>query len=117
MTGSGWDYGSVLCIFTIKTLNLLYKYCIIIATVLVKTFSFISFSEQVSAFNASYSDSGLFGVYTISQAAVAGDVSIPLLRQESVPHHKLFNKVKAVFFVVKIKLIKGVDVISVLPGD
>lgn len=31
---------------------------------------------QVSAFNASYSDSGLFGVYTISQAAAAGDVSV-----------------------------------------
>ncbi|CAI9537259.1 unnamed protein product [Staurois parvus] len=29
---------------------------------------------DVSAFNASYSDSGLFGVYTISQAASAGDV-------------------------------------------
>ncbi|XP_032357555.1 cytochrome b-c1 complex subunit 2, mitochondrial isoform X2 [Etheostoma spectabile] len=29
---------------------------------------------DVSAFNSSYSDSGLFGVYTISQAAVAGDV-------------------------------------------
>ncbi|KAJ3608216.1 hypothetical protein NHX12_025266 [Muraenolepis orangiensis] len=28
----------------------------------------------VSAFNTSYSDSGLFGVYTISQAASAGDV-------------------------------------------
>uniref|UniRef100_A0A668AJ58 Ubiquinol-cytochrome c reductase core protein 2b n=1 Tax=Myripristis murdjan TaxID=586833 RepID=A0A668AJ58_9TELE len=32
---------------------------------------------DATAFNASYSDSGLFGVYTISQAAVAGDVSIP----------------------------------------
>jgi hypothetical protein len=30
---------------------------------------------QVSAFNAIYSDSGLFGIYTISQAAAAGDVS------------------------------------------
>lgn len=30
---------------------------------------------QVSAFNASYSDSGLFGIYTISQAASAADVS------------------------------------------
>ncbi|XP_029933433.1 cytochrome b-c1 complex subunit 2, mitochondrial isoform X2 [Myripristis murdjan] len=29
---------------------------------------------DATAFNASYSDSGLFGVYTISQAAVAGDV-------------------------------------------
>ncbi|XP_042560701.1 cytochrome b-c1 complex subunit 2, mitochondrial isoform X2 [Clupea harengus] len=29
---------------------------------------------DVSAFNAGYSDSGLFGVYTISQAADAGDV-------------------------------------------
>ncbi|XP_068100921.1 cytochrome b-c1 complex subunit 2, mitochondrial [Hyperolius riggenbachi] len=29
---------------------------------------------DVSAFNASYSDSGLFGVYTVSQAATAGDV-------------------------------------------
>ncbi|XP_055360562.1 cytochrome b-c1 complex subunit 2, mitochondrial isoform X2 [Betta splendens] len=29
---------------------------------------------DVSAFNTSYSDSGLFGVYTISQAAAAGDV-------------------------------------------
>lgn len=29
---------------------------------------------DVSAFNASYSDSGLFGFYTISQAASAGDV-------------------------------------------
>ncbi|GAB5583002.1 cytochrome b-c1 complex subunit 2 [Prionailurus iriomotensis] len=28
---------------------------------------------DVSAFNASYSDSGLFGIYTISQAAAAGD--------------------------------------------
>uniref|UniRef100_A0A673AHM0 Cytochrome b-c1 complex subunit 2, mitochondrial-like n=1 Tax=Sphaeramia orbicularis TaxID=375764 RepID=A0A673AHM0_9TELE len=31
---------------------------------------------DVSAFNVGYSDSGLFGFYTISQAAVAGDVSI-----------------------------------------
>lgn len=29
---------------------------------------------DVSAFNASYSDSGLFGIYTISQAAAAGDI-------------------------------------------
>uniref|UniRef100_A0A452TX04 Cytochrome b-c1 complex subunit 2, mitochondrial n=1 Tax=Ursus maritimus TaxID=29073 RepID=A0A452TX04_URSMA len=29
---------------------------------------------DVSAFNASYSDSGLFGIYTISQAAAAGEV-------------------------------------------
>nr|DBA20242.1 TPA: hypothetical protein GDO54_015954 [Pyxicephalus adspersus] len=29
---------------------------------------------DVSAFNANYSDSGLFGVYTVSQAAAAGDV-------------------------------------------
>uniref|UniRef100_G3TFF0 Cytochrome b-c1 complex subunit 2, mitochondrial n=1 Tax=Loxodonta africana TaxID=9785 RepID=G3TFF0_LOXAF len=29
---------------------------------------------DVSAFNAGYSDSGLFGIYTISQAAAAGDV-------------------------------------------
>ncbi|XP_012860922.1 cytochrome b-c1 complex subunit 2, mitochondrial [Echinops telfairi] len=29
---------------------------------------------DVSAFNASYSDSGLFGIYTVSQAAAAGDV-------------------------------------------
>uniref|UniRef100_A0A8C5KEE3 Ubiquinol cytochrome c reductase core protein 2 n=1 Tax=Jaculus jaculus TaxID=51337 RepID=A0A8C5KEE3_JACJA len=29
---------------------------------------------DVSAFNANYSDSGLFGIYTISQAAAAGDV-------------------------------------------
>ncbi|KAG7491863.1 hypothetical protein MATL_G00007880 [Megalops atlanticus] len=29
---------------------------------------------DASAFNASYSDSGLFGVYTISQASAAGDV-------------------------------------------
>ncbi|MBZ3870757.1 Cytochrome b-c1 complex subunit 2, mitochondrial, partial [Sciurus carolinensis] len=29
---------------------------------------------DVCAFNASYSDSGLFGIYTISQAAAAGDV-------------------------------------------
>lgn len=34
------------------------------------------FFSQVSAFNASYSDSGLFGVYTISQAAAAGDVCL-----------------------------------------
>ncbi|XP_054098639.1 cytochrome b-c1 complex subunit 2, mitochondrial isoform X2 [Callithrix jacchus] len=31
-------------------------------------------ASQVSAFNASYSDSGLFGIYTISQATAAGDV-------------------------------------------
>lgn len=29
---------------------------------------------DVSAFNASYSDSGLFGIYTVAQAAAAGDV-------------------------------------------
>uniref|UniRef100_A0A8C9QQW1 Cytochrome b-c1 complex subunit 2, mitochondrial n=1 Tax=Spermophilus dauricus TaxID=99837 RepID=A0A8C9QQW1_SPEDA len=29
---------------------------------------------DVCAFNASYSDSGLFGIYTVSQAAAAGDV-------------------------------------------
>lgn len=29
---------------------------------------------DVSAFNASYSDSGLFGIYTVSQATTAGDV-------------------------------------------
>lgn len=31
--------------------------------------------QQASAFNASYSDSGLFGVYTIAQADSARDVS------------------------------------------
>lgn len=31
---------------------------------------------QATAFNASYSDSGLFGVYTISQADSAGEVNI-----------------------------------------
>ncbi|XP_035521256.1 cytochrome b-c1 complex subunit 2, mitochondrial isoform X2 [Morone saxatilis] len=36
---------------------------------------------DVSAFNTSYSDSGLFGVYTISQAAVAGDVIKAALAQ------------------------------------
>uniref|UniRef100_A0A8D3E4G6 Ubiquinol-cytochrome c reductase core protein 2b n=1 Tax=Scophthalmus maximus TaxID=52904 RepID=A0A8D3E4G6_SCOMX len=36
---------------------------------------------DVSAFNASYSDSGLFGVYTISQAAAAGDVIAAALAQ------------------------------------
>lgn len=58
-------------------------------------------SEQVSAFNASYSDSGLFGVYTISQVADAGDVSIPQSRQASVHQHKLFDKEAAVFFFPK----------------
>lgn len=46
--------------------------------------SFIVF--QVSAFNASYSDSGLFGIYTISQAAAAGDVSCKLINS-----HKLLS--------------------------
>ncbi|XP_040885469.1 cytochrome b-c1 complex subunit 2, mitochondrial isoform X1 [Toxotes jaculatrix] len=36
---------------------------------------------DVSAFNASYSDSGLFGVYTISQVAAAGDVIKAALAQ------------------------------------
>ncbi|XP_017273741.1 cytochrome b-c1 complex subunit 2, mitochondrial isoform X2 [Kryptolebias marmoratus] len=36
---------------------------------------------DVSAFNASYSDSGLFGVYTISQSAAAGDVIRAALTQ------------------------------------
>ncbi|XP_012731562.2 cytochrome b-c1 complex subunit 2, mitochondrial isoform X2 [Fundulus heteroclitus] len=36
---------------------------------------------DVSAFNASYSDSGLFGVYTISQTAAAGDVIKAALAQ------------------------------------
>lgn len=34
------------------------------------------FPNQVSAFSAGYSDSGLFGVYSISQAGAAGDVSV-----------------------------------------
>lgn len=40
---------------------------------------------DVSAFNASYSDSGLFGIYTVSQAAAAGDVI-----------NAAYNQVKAV---------------------
>nr|XP_020471576.1 cytochrome b-c1 complex subunit 2, mitochondrial-like [Monopterus albus] len=36
---------------------------------------------DVSAFNASYSDSGLFGIYTISQAAAAGNVIKAALAQ------------------------------------
>lgn len=36
---------------------------------------------DVSAFNTSYSDSGLFGVYTISQATAAGDVIKAALAQ------------------------------------
>uniref|UniRef100_A0A1A8FAV9 Ubiquinol-cytochrome c reductase core protein IIb n=1 Tax=Nothobranchius korthausae TaxID=1143690 RepID=A0A1A8FAV9_9TELE len=36
---------------------------------------------DVSAFNTSYSDSGLFGVYTISQGAAAGDVIKAALAQ------------------------------------
>lgn len=39
-------------------------------------FLFFFFPDQVSAFSTGYSDSGLFGVYSISQAAVAGDVSV-----------------------------------------
>lgn len=35
----------------------------------------LNFFFQVSAFSTSYSDSGLFGIYTISQAAAASDVS------------------------------------------
>lgn len=31
---------------------------------------------QAAAFNTSYSDSGLFGVYTIAQADLAGEVTI-----------------------------------------
>lgn len=34
------------------------------------------FPDQVSAFSTGYSDSGLFGVYSISQATAAGDVSV-----------------------------------------
>lgn len=49
---------------------------LIFAAVAVKYFFQFPFSEQVSAFNVSYSDSGLFGIYTISQAASAGDVSV-----------------------------------------
>lgn len=45
-------------------------------TKILKSVFFSVASLQVSAFNAGYSDSGLFGVYTISQAADAGDVSI-----------------------------------------
>lgn len=36
---------------------------------------FRMFILQVSAFNVNYSDSGLFGIYTISQAPNAGEVS------------------------------------------
>lgn len=35
----------------------------------------IIFVLQVSAFNVNYSDSGLFGIYTIAQAPNAGEVS------------------------------------------
>lgn len=48
--------------------------------------------EQASAFNASYSDSGLFGVYTISQADSARDVSqiyIPIT-QCQLPNYKKY---------------------------
>lgn len=33
------------------------------------------FPDQVSAFSTGYSDSGLFGIYSISQAGASGDVS------------------------------------------
>lgn len=49
------------------------------------------FPQQASAFHASYSDSGLFGVYTISQADSARDVSqiyIPVT-QCCLPHYKI----------------------------
>uniref|UniRef100_A0A2K6BEC6 Peptidase M16 N-terminal domain-containing protein n=1 Tax=Macaca nemestrina TaxID=9545 RepID=A0A2K6BEC6_MACNE len=36
---------------------------------------------DVSAFNASYSDSGLFGIYTISQATAAGDNQVKTIAQ------------------------------------
>lgn len=35
----------------------------------------IMFVLQASAFNVNYSDSGLFGIYTISQASDTGEVS------------------------------------------
>ena len=38
----------------------------------------IMFVLQASAFNVNYSDSGLFGIYTISQAPNAGEVSCRL---------------------------------------
>lgn len=48
-----------------------------IETTPAKTFCpFVFLTKQVTAFNASYSDSGLFGVYTISQATAVGDVSV-----------------------------------------
>lgn len=34
-----------------------------------------NFVSQAAAFNVNYSDSGLFGIYTISQASAAGEVS------------------------------------------
>lgn len=67
----------------------LFKVCKIkIATRPLKLFFFF-FPEQVSAFNAGYSDSGLFGVYTISQAAAAGDVSVYLSEQKAIQHFKM----------------------------
>lgn len=39
-------------------------------------FFFFSSIEQVSALSANYSDSGLFGIYAISQAAAVTDVSV-----------------------------------------
>lgn len=45
------------------------------------------FTEQVSAFSANYSDSGLFGIYTISQAAAVTDVSVWCWLQEPAQQH------------------------------
>lgn len=68
----------------------LFKVCQIkIATRPFKTFFFSFFPEQVSAFNTGYSDSGLFGVYTISQAAAAGDVSVYQSEQKAIQHFKM----------------------------
>lgn len=69
-----WDFSSV---SFHGSLGILSKRCdIIISIELIQTLGILSLSQQVCAYNTSYSDSGLFGIYTISQAAATGDVSV-----------------------------------------
>lgn len=59
----------------------------------------IIFPQQASVFNASYSDSGLFGIYTISQADSARDVSqiYILITQCRLPNSNFPNFLRVLF--------------------
>merc|ERR1712187_122003 len=68
-----------------------------------------SFVESCAAFNTSYSDSGLFGVYGVSHPDKAGELAIGMLKALSGMKTITKDELAAAKAVLKTKMLRQVD--------